>query len=225
MNTNLHADGNCLTFGDVQQARHPVAHGQAQQVEQQRSKAHHRCVLDHGLPILGQRQDNGKGQEQCRHQFHRLLHACGKRRGVTANQHTQGDRQQDNRKYLQDLGKLQWNGLVRGHEPAQRQVHQQRHGQNRDQRVDGRERDVQRHIAMGQMAEQVGRGATRRSGQQHQPHRQGRLQAKAVGNQEAHQRQQQNLAGQAHHHWLGVLHHTSEVGQGQRQPKAEHDDA
>ena len=39
--------------------------------------------------------------------------------------------------------------------------------------------------------------------------------AEAVGDQEAHQRQQQDLADQADHHRFGVLHHPGEVGQGQ----------
>ncbi len=215
MDADLHADGNRLALGDVQQARHPVAHAQAQQVEQQRRQAHYRRIRNHGLPILGQRQDDGERQEQCGHQLHRLLHARGKSGCEAANQHAQRHRQQNDGEHLHHLGKLQRYGLVRCHEPAQRQVHQQWHGQDRDQRVDRRQGDIQRHIAMGQVAEQVGRGAAWRGGQQHQPHRQGRLQAEAVGNQEAHQRQQQDLTNQAYHHRLGVLHHAGEVGQGQ----------
>ncbi|MNN67165.1 hypothetical protein D3C81_1827850 [compost metagenome] len=78
---------------------------------------------------------------------------------------------------------------------------------------------------MGQVAEQVGGGAARGSGQQHQADGQGRLQPKTVGNQETHQRQQKKLAGQADDHRFGVLHYTSEIGQCQRQTKAKHDDA
>ncbi|MCY1181436.1 hypothetical protein D9M73_219370 [compost metagenome] len=133
MDANFHTNGNRLALGNAQQPRHPIAHRQAQQVEQQRRQAHHRCVLDHCLPVLGQCQDDGEGQEQRSHQLHRLFHARSERRGKMANQHAQRNRQQDDGEHLHDLGELQWNSLVRGHEPTQRQVHQQRHGQDRDQ--------------------------------------------------------------------------------------------
>ncbi|MNN75616.1 hypothetical protein D3C81_1919330 [compost metagenome] len=92
MDADLHADGNGLALGNPQQPGYPVAHGQAQQVEHQCRQAYYRGVFDHGLPILGQRQDDGEGQEQRRHQLHRLFHAPSETRCKVADQHAERHR-------------------------------------------------------------------------------------------------------------------------------------
>ncbi|MNZ90261.1 hypothetical protein D3C78_1092180 [compost metagenome] len=119
MDADLHADGNRLAFGDLQQARQPVADAQAQQVEQQCRTTHHRGIVNDRLPVLDHRQDDGEHQKQRGNDLHRPLHARGKPRCQAADQHADGDRHQNNGEHLQHLGKLQGNGLVGGHEVGQ----------------------------------------------------------------------------------------------------------
>ncbi|MCY1436002.1 hypothetical protein D9M71_521160 [compost metagenome] len=78
---------------------------------------------------------------------------------------------------------------------------------------------------MGQVAEQVGRGAARGGRQQHQAHCQRGSQAETFGDQKADERQEQNLAGQADQYRFGEFHHAGEIGQGQGQAQSQHDEA
>ena len=225
MDANLHADGNRLTQAQLHQARHPVAHAEADQVEHQRRQADLRGIGDHGVPILGDGQGNDQQQEQARENLHRLVHARSKTGHLTLDQHANGHRPQHNGKHLQHLAELQRQRLIGGHKVIQRQIDDDRHGQDRDHRVHRRQGDIQCHVTVGQVAVEVGTGTARRGCQQHQAYRQRRRQTKALGNKETHHRQQQDLAHQPHQHRLGKLHHAGKVGQAQRQAKAEHDDA
>ena len=67
--------------------------------------------------------------------------------------------------------------------------------------------DVQCHVAMRQVAVEVGGGAAGRGRQQHHADRQGRLQGEALDDQETGQGQQDDLAHQADQHRLRVAHH------------------
>ncbi|MCY1291236.1 hypothetical protein D9M70_404180 [compost metagenome] len=225
VDADLHADGHRLALRQVEQARHAVADAEAQQVEAQRRQADHRGVLEEGRPVLGHRQQDDQRQEQRRDDLHRLLHALGERREAAAHPHADGHRAEHDGEHLHDLGELQRDGLVALHEVHQRQVDDHRHGEDGDHRVHRRQGDVQRHVAMRQVAVEVGRGTARRGGQQHHAHRQRRLELEALGDEEAGQRQQQDLAAEADQHRFGEFDHPGEVRQGQRQPQAEHDDA
>lgn len=78
---------------------------------------------------------------------------------------------------------------------------------------------------MRQVAVEIGRGAARRGGQEHQTNRKRRSQTKGLGQEETHQWQQQQLASQADQHWFREFHHPGKIRQGQRQTQAKHDDA
>ena len=225
VNADLHADGDRLAAWQLHQTRYAIAHGQADQVEQQRGQAHYRGVVHHRLPVLDEGQHDDQHQEQRGDDLHRLLHGIGETRRQLANDHADGHRAEDDGEHLHHLGELQRQGLVGLHEIGQRQVDDEGHGEDGHHRVHRGQGHVQRHIAVRQVAVEVGRGAAGRGRQQHQADRQGRGEAEALGDEEAHQRQQEQLAAQADQYRFGKLHHPGEIRQGQRQAQPEHDDA
>ncbi len=225
VDTDLHADGNRLFQAQAHQTRHPVPHRQTDQVEGQRGQADLRGIGGDSVPVLDHCQHDDQRQKQRRQNLYRLVHERGKARRHTPYQHANGHRPQDDEKHLQHLAKLQRQGLIGGHEVIHRQIDDDRHGQHGDHRVHRGEGNVQRHVAMSQVAVQVGTGAARRSRQQHQPHGQRRSQGKALGDEETGHRQDEDLTDQTNDHRFGVLHHPGEIRQRQRQPQAEHDDA
>ena len=159
--------------------RGPVAHRQAQQVEGQRGQPDHRRVGDEGLPVLGQRQQDDHQQQQRGKDLHRLLQAIRHGRQAVAHQHADGHRAEDDDEDLHDLAELQ--GIAC---PSPMKYCSDR------LTISGMVRmaiteftavrgDVQCHVAMRQVAVEVGGGAAGRGRQQHHADRQGRLQGEA----------------------------------------------
>ncbi|KFJ92028.1 hypothetical protein JF55_09685 [Pseudomonas sp. 1-7] len=64
---------------------------------------------------------------------------------------------------------------------------------------------------MGQVAVEVGRSSARRGCQQHQAYGQRRRQAERFGQEEARQRQQQQLASQTDQYRFGKFGHAGEI--------------
>jgi hypothetical protein len=82
--------------------------------------------------------------------------------------------------------------------------------------------NVHGHVAAKQVAEQVGRHAAGRRGQQHQPHGKHRRQAQRHHQRPARQRQRHHLQRQRHDHGLGVLQQALEIRHAERQAQAKH---
>jgi hypothetical protein len=102
------------------------------------------------------------------------------RRASAADHHRQDDHGCD----FHDLLRRRRDVKFSAEEVGQRPVHHQRQPGQREDRVDGRERDVQRDVAMGQVAEDVGHRTTRRGGQQHEADREHRRQVEQLGDRE-----------------------------------------
>ena len=124
---------------------------------------------------------------------------------------------------LQRLAELEAEAAAVGRlEVVDRQVgdHRQRH--HRDQRVHRGERDVQRHVAAVEVAEQVGRGAARRRSQQQQPDGEQRRQVEQQHQPEADGREDEQLQDERDDHGLRLPADSGEVAHGQREAQAEH---
>jgi len=126
VDTNLHADGDGLPLGQLDQPRHQVPHAKAHDVEQKRGEPDRGEVAAHVGAFFRDRRHDEDQQEDHRENPHGLFHQGGEGRLYPANDHTDPDRNQDDREDLNHLAHLQGDLFVLGQEVRQREAHDER---------------------------------------------------------------------------------------------------
>lgn len=146
-------------------------------------------------------------------------------RALAADHHADDHGGDDHGDHREDLVELQRDRLVGTHEVLHRQPDDQRHGDQREQAVDGGQRDVERDVALREVREQVRGGATWGGGQQHQADGELGGEGEQMGDPEADRREDQHLRDEPDDHRAWVNDDPLEIGELQAEAEAEHDDA
>ena len=102
--------------------------------------------------------------------------------------------------------------------------HHQRYGHERDQAAECRERNGQRHVAAGELGEDIGRTAARATGDQDQSEEENGREPERAADAERDEGQQHDLAEQGQQHRLGGLDHPGEILKLQAEAQVKHQD-
>jgi hypothetical protein len=89
----------------------------------------------------------------------RPIEPRGERRISPSDQHPDRDRDEHDGEDLEHLSELHRDAALGAHEVREREVHDEREGDERDRAVDGGERDVEGDVTVREVAEEVGRRA------------------------------------------------------------------
>jgi hypothetical protein len=219
---DLEGRGDGLLLDDAEGPRDDVPDDQADHAER---RGHEADVGEVALDVVALVDDDGhdeQAQEDRGERADGTVHARGERRVASTDDHADRHRHQDDHEDLHHLAERHRDVVapvvVGDHQPRD-----DRQGDDRDDRVDRRQADVEGDVAVEQVAHQVGGRTSRRRGQQHHPDAQHRRQVGQHDEPEADRGQQHELAGERDGDHLRPLPHSSEVLAAEAETETEHD--
>lgn len=225
MDADFHPNGDGLAALDPGEQGHEITHRHAEQVKGEGGCSHLAKEIGEIGAFFHDGSTDHKKKNEGRQNAHGFIHAGGQEPVFPADKHANGDGGEDDNKNLNNFIELERDDFSCAYKGFEGEVNDEREREEGKNAIDGGKGDIERNISFGEVREEIGGGAAWRGGEEHQADGEFGREAKAFGEGKAKGGQNKHLASETHEHCAGIDDNALEIGDGEAEAEAKHNDA